>query len=69
MLPCYCCMFQWQLSGCMLASPPVVKKVADWNIGITADPSTREASLPATQIVSIDREVMMVVGERGEVLD
>lgn len=54
----------------MMASPPVVRNVADWKIGITADPSTREASLPATQSVSIDREVMKVFGRGGvQVLD
>jgi hypothetical protein len=40
------------------ASAPVVKKVADWNMGMTAEPSTLEASLPATHSVSIDKAVL-----------
>jgi hypothetical protein len=53
-----CCSWHDQMQHTRQASAPVVKKVADWNMGMTADPSTLEALLPATHSVSIDKAVL-----------
>ena len=42
----------------LLLAAPVLRKVADWNMGMTAEPCTLDSSLPAAQRVSMDQPML-----------